>query len=200
MITRTTTRLLDELCAPGNERVWEEFDARYRPILEGVARKLGFGDEEAAEITQESLTTFLQAFRAGRYDRSKGRLSSWLVGITRNTAMAICRRGVIGGKHKAGGDTLVAGVPDEAQLTLIWDEQCEREVLRAAMAQLRATSRTDERTFLAFELVALRGATAEAAAQACGMSVAEVYVAKNRMTRRLKETITLLREAYREDG
>jgi hypothetical protein len=49
------------------------------------------------------------------------------------------------------------------------------------------------------ELVALRGVPAQAAAEQCGMSVDEVYVAKNRVTRQLREIVTEMTKAYDDE-
>jgi len=72
--TTTTTALLDGLHDPANEEVWREFDTRYRPIILGFAVKLGLSDEDAADVAQDTLARFVQEYRAGRYDRTRGRL------------------------------------------------------------------------------------------------------------------------------
>jgi len=73
-VSRTTTRLLEGLCDPEDEALWCEFDAQYRPILVGFARRLGLNVEDAADLAQETLVRFVEAYRAGRYDRGKARL------------------------------------------------------------------------------------------------------------------------------
>ena len=84
MLTRTTTALLDDLADPANEAVWHDFDARYRPVLVGFGRRLGLGAEDAADAAQDALARFVRSYREGRYDRGRGRLSSWIIGIARN--------------------------------------------------------------------------------------------------------------------
>ena len=48
--TTTTTVLLEGLLDSGNEAVWREFDARYRPIIVGFARTLGLDPDDAADV------------------------------------------------------------------------------------------------------------------------------------------------------
>jgi DNA-directed RNA polymerase specialized sigma24 family protein len=64
---------------------------------------------------------------------------------------------------------------------------------------VRAESGVDERTMLAFELVALRGVPTGEAAHQCGMSTEQVYVAKSRVTKRLRQIVAQLTEAFEED-
>ncbi len=58
--------------------------------------------------------------------------------------------------------------------------------------------RTAEPTLRAFDLFAVRGVPAEEVARECGMTVDEVYTAKNRVTGRLREIVEELTAAWRE--
>jgi len=150
LATRTTTRLLDALRDKSNEPIWGQFDARYRPVLAGLARRLGLRDTDADEVAQQSLVEFMCAYREGRYDRSKGRLSSWLLGIAHHTALKFLR----GQRHPlhAGEDVALPALPEEQAL---------RE---------------------------------------CGMSVDQVYVAKSRLTKRLRALVAEMTAAFEVDA
>ncbi|HYF15024.1 MAG TPA: sigma-70 family RNA polymerase sigma factor [Phycisphaerales bacterium] len=193
--TRTTTQLLDALRDLKNEPVWALFDARYRPVIQGLARRLGLDDEAAEETAQQTLSEFVRAYRDGRYDRERGRLSSWLLGIAHITALKALRS-----RRGHAGNTALDAVPDESSLRLIWTEERDRAILERALRVLRAESDTDERTILAFELVALRGVPASDAASQCGMSVEQVYVAKSRCTKRLRGLVEAMEVAFEEDA
>ncbi len=193
--TRTTTRLIQDLRDPANARAWGEFDARYRPILEGFGRRLGFDVHDAAELAQQSLAEFVRSYLDGHYRREQGRLSSWLIGIARNVGSAMRR------KQQAcvhGGGSIVADLPDDATMTRIWERERQRAILAESLVRLRATSLVEEHTFRAFELFALQGVAAEDAASQCGISVESVYLAKSRLTKRLRETVRELSAAYAE--
>lgn len=195
--TRTTTRLIEQLRDPANGEAWSGFDARYRPVLIRFARTLGFNPEAAAEIAQQALVEFVVAYRAGRYERDQGRLSSWLLGIARNVA-ARTRRDW----RPAAGDSALANVeaaiPDDARLTQIWEREREAAVLAEAMTRLRESSRAQEHTLRAFELAALHGVPAAEVAIQCGIDVDTVYVIKNRMTKRLREIVSELSHAFEQ--
>ncbi len=194
---RTTTKLLDALRDHSNEPAWAHIDQRYRGVIAGVARRLGLRDADADEVAQQTLSEFVRAYRDGRYDRAKGRLSSWILGIARHTSLRILR-----GSSREGlaGTTTLAQVPDEEALRSIWTDERDRAILSRALTMLRDESMVDDRTLEAFELVALRGVPAARAAEQCSMSIDQVYVAKNRVTKRLRETVAQLTEAFEEDA
>lgn len=195
--TRTTTRLLDALRDPGNEPVWLHIDARYRPVLTGLARRLGLTDAAAEEVAQQSLAEFVRAYRDGRYDRAKGRLSSWIMGIAHNTARHALRDGR---REVSVGGTAFATIPDEHELRTIWMEERDRAILDRAMALLRDEATIDDRTLLAFELFGLRGVPVGEVASRCSMTTEQVYVAKSRVTKRLRRAVEELTAAFEEDA
>ncbi|MBL8886328.1 MAG: sigma-70 family RNA polymerase sigma factor [Phycisphaerales bacterium] len=196
LATKTTTRLLDALLEPANEPAWAQIDGRYRPVIAGLARRLGLRDSDADEVAQQALSEFVRVYRAGRYDRNKGRLSSWILGIAHHTALRIARNNK---KNLLPGATILSDAPDEQALRNIWTDERDRTILSRAMSMLRDESDVDDRTLQAFELVALRGVPAPEAAAQSGMSVEQVYVAKSRMTKKLREVVLQLTEAFEED-
>lgn len=189
--TRTTTQLLDALRDFRNEPAWEQIDGRYRPVVASLARRLGLGDADAEEIAQRALSEFVRGYREGRYVRGRGRLSSWILGIAHNLSRQRMR-------ELARAPAMV--VPDEPEaLRSVWDEERDRSILWKAFGLLSDGSGIEARTLLAFELCGLRGTPVAAAAVQCGMSVDEVYVAKSRVARRLREVVATLTEAFEED-
>ncbi len=194
--TRTTTKLLDALRDLGNEPVWDHIDARYRPVLTGLARRLGLREADADEVAQQSLAEFVRAYRDGRYDRSKGRLSSWILGIAHHTTLHALRSGR---REVAVGATALSELPDESALRSIWEDERDRAILDQAISMLRDESAVDDRTLLAFELFALRGVPVAEVASRCDMNADQVYVAKSRVTKRLKKLVEELTVAFEED-
>jgi DNA-directed RNA polymerase specialized sigma24 family protein len=148
---------LDALAQPDNQPVWTVLDARYRPVIAALTRRIGLSDVDAEEAAQQTLTEFVRAFGEGRYDRGKGRLSSWILGIAHHTALRMLRQRKSG---PAVGSTAVEA---------------------------------------AVEVVAIRGVPVAAAAAQCGMSESQVYVAKSRVLKQLKEIVAELTKAFEED-
>ena len=196
MLTRTTTQLLESLQDPSNEGIWQEFDDRFRPVLEAFARSLGLVDEDAAEVAQLTLVQFSADYRAGSYDRTRGRLSSWMLGIARNR---IADLGRVRQKQRLNrGESALVALPDDATMTQAWETARRRVIFARALDVLRNDSRMGDRTIKAFELCAIRNAPPETAAQECGMTVAEVYVAKNRAIKKLREIVAELTMEFDE--
>jgi RNA polymerase sigma factor (sigma-70 family) len=197
LLTRTTTAMLDDLLDPENEQVWQLFDERYRPILVGFARRLGLQPEDAADAAQETLRHFVRSYREGKYQRDRGRLRSWLVGIARNCIMDLRQQAAA--RPERPGLTAIDRLPDEQQLTTIWDDERDRAVLGQALDALRRETRTDERTIHAFEQVAIQQQRPAAVAAELGMSLNDVYLAKHRCLRRLRGLVDELTAAYERD-
>ncbi len=193
-IPTTTTLLLDSLKDERNARAWEEFDVRYRRVIEDFAKSLGLREEDAQEVAQQTLADFVQAYRAGRYDRGRGRLHSWIIGIAQNKVVDVFRS-----KARAGpqaSETSMADLSDTHRLTQIWDDQLKKTILQRALERLQSETNFDAKTLRAFELVALRDVSVEAAAEECGMKPSDVYVAKHRSLKRLREIVAEITDTY----
>ncbi|MHC4946635.1 MAG: RNA polymerase sigma factor [Planctomycetota bacterium] len=193
-LTRTTTVLLDGLHDQANVAAWMEFDRRYRPIVIGFARRLGLADPDAADVAQETMARFLEEYRAGRYDRDRGRLRSWIIAIARTRVAGIRRRRAT--RREARGESAIVDLADEARLTSIWDAERRTRILREALTRLRETTRTDERTIRTFEMHVLNHVPAAAVAAELDIGVQDVYLAKSRVARRLREIVTSLESVY----
>lgn len=196
--TTTTTLLLQRLCDARNEAEWVELDARYRPILVGVGRHMGLGPDEAEEVAQESLAQFARDYLEGRYNREKGRLRAWLIGICRHRVLDAHRRLARCGANR--GESVLMNLADVHTVTKVWEEREKQIVLKRAMEELHGSERIARGTIRTFEMVALEGVPANTVAETMGITVAEVYRVKNRVTNRLREIVAQLTDAYRADA
>lgn len=194
--TRTTTLLLEGLHDSDDAAAWAEFDARYRPILLAFARKLGLDDSDAADVAQDTIARFIDEYRAGRYDRDRGRLRSWLLTIARTRIAMIYRKADT--RREARGDSAFITLEDDAALTQVWDEQQRTFVLQQALVELRRTTKAADRTVEAFELLVFQQMPVDAVAARLNMSRHDVYLAKSRMAQRLRSIVEQLEFAYTE--
>lgn len=193
----TTTRLLESLHDSGNEAAWSELDSRYRPIIFGVARRIGLGEEDAADVAQQTLIEFFRDYRSGKYDRERGRLRMWIAGIARHRSLDLLRSEVR--RRGFRGESGYLQLPAEKQLSELWNGEREQLILRRAMDELRENSGTTENTLQVFERVALEGLPPDRVARERQLSVDEVYRIKHRITRRLREITARLRALYQEE-
>ncbi len=194
-VSRTTTAMLQALHDPAATEAWEAFDARYRPIIHGFARNLGLSDEEAADVAQETLARFVEQYRDGRYDRERGRLGAWLVGIARYRVLDV-RRGY--GRRAVRGESAMVDLDDDRSLGELWETQRRARIAEMAMARLRDTGRGDPKTLEAFELLMVHGLTPAVVAEQLEMPVQSVYVAKSRTAERLQRLVSEIEADFDE--
>ncbi|MFK7960853.1 MAG: RNA polymerase sigma factor [Phycisphaerales bacterium] len=196
--TRTTTRLLDDLADPENEASWAEIDRRYRPIVIGVAHRLGLGEEAAAEIAQATMVSFLTSYRRGGYDRSRGRLRSWIVGICRHR---IADHYEDARKRKpVGGDTMLDQLPAGTDFDGLWETERRRVILRRALEELPNRTRLKSSTVQAFSRFAIDRQPVERVAADLGLTVDDVYQAKNRVATKLRSIAADLERRFDEES
>lgn len=194
-ITLTGTTLLEGLRA-GDDALWREYVGRYEPLIVRTLRRSGLGVDDAEELTQQALVAFAEAFRAGRYDRDRGRLRSWLFGIVRNQLRGWLRAVAERPRALAGtaAGELLAETPTEDPLESIWDEEWRRGVLRQVLRQVR--SEVSEATWRSFELFALQGLSAAETAERLGTTASKVFRAKSRVLGRVRGLRQFMDEVF----
>ena len=194
---RTTTILLERL-RDFDDAAWEEFVERFRDPVVRFGMRLGLGEGEVDDFAQDTLIAFAKAYREGRYQRDRGRLSSWLFGIAHKEAQRMKREcakrpGLVPGRAD-GSTTFFSSQPDEDELRKTWDDGWDHHVIARCLEQAR--SEFEPSTFEAFELAALRQVPAEEVARRLGLTRNAVYVAKHRVLARLGE----LQEGFATTG
>ncbi len=192
--TATSTLLLQGLHDEANHEVWAQFDRRYRPILMAFARRLGLSEADAADVAQETMARFLEEYRAGKYDRQRGRLRSWIISLARTRVAQVYRRR--DRNREVAGISAAADLDDDQRLTQIWEDERRRVLLREAMQQLREATKTNDKTIRAFELLVFNQLTPADVARQLQITPQDVYRAKNRVAQRLQEILDQLEQAY----
>ncbi|MBX3389132.1 MAG: RNA polymerase sigma factor [Phycisphaeraceae bacterium] len=189
--------LLEQLKSEGNQEAWQRVDERFRGIVFGAARRVGLDEADAADVAQETMVQCLRDFRAGGYDRARGRLSGWIIAIAHNRISDVLRR-----KQRANqdvGDTSLVALPAVDAVSAAWNEALRDDLFRRSWERLQAESGQNPATIKAFELAVIRGVPTQAVAQECGLTVDQVYLAKNRVSGKLREIVEEMTKAY-EDG
>ena len=197
-VSRTTTVLLEGLRDPANAEAWATFDRLYRPIVIAFARRLGLSDSDSADVAQETMAQFVQEYRANRYDRTRGRLRTWLIALTK-TRIATMRRNEAR-QRQWRGDSAFVDLADDVQLTQIWDAERRLVVLRQALDVLRGKTRSSDTTIRAFECLVINRMPPAAVATELGISTHDVYLAKSRITQRLREIIVTIDADFDDDS
>jgi RNA polymerase sigma-70 factor (ECF subfamily) len=191
LATVTSTTLLEGLRDPANEAVWEQWVARYRPLVVRTASRVGVPEVDAEDVAQNALLAFALAYREGRYERTRGRLRAWLFGIVSNQVLRWReRRARVGAREEETLGELTA--PDE--LEALWNEEWRAAVLRQCFAALRPEFQ--ETTLEAFERFVLRGEPARDVARGLGLTENAVFGAKRRVLRRLRQIEPMMDEIF----
>ena len=204
----TTTILLHRLHDSRDAAAWEQFDARFRGVIVSTGLRLGLTPADAEEAAQETMLCALRDYQAGKYDRTRGRLSSWIVAIAHHRIVDVQRsrrRDLKAlGTVRGNGDgptvspTSAVASPQIPDVAEAFEQSLERHIFERAWEKLREESGMGEATLLAFELTAIRGVPATEAATQCQMSADQVYVAKHRVAKKLQEIVGLIDRAVRD--
>ena len=183
MVPSTSTTLLRDIAQDPQHGRWEEFVARYRPMMEAFLCER-FPSVEADDIIQETLVVLCRVLPSYRYaPDEKGHFRNYLTGILRNKALRQLhnekRRAELA--EMAGGSAVVA------------DDQSWREaVFEIALRQFLADESVSDRTKRIFERTAINGESPEAVAVAFKMTRHAVDQAKSRAMARLREIVKRL--------
>jgi RNA polymerase sigma-70 factor (ECF subfamily) len=197
-VTHTTTALLEGLHDDGGNAAWEVLDRRYRPIVIGLARRLGLPEQDALDVAQDTMIRVLDEYRDGRYDRERGRMRSWLLSIARTKIANVYRKRAV--RREARGESAMVAIPNDQELEDIWATERRSVVLREALADLQATSKTSDQSIRAFEMLVFHRQGVSDVAKKLDMSENDVYLAKSRVAKKLKETVQKLESLYDEDA
>jgi RNA polymerase sigma-70 factor (ECF subfamily) len=180
----------------GNQTAWGQFVQRYQPVLIRFAQKAGLPLADAEDAAQETLLAFSSAYRQGRYDRDRGRLRSWLMGIAKNKILHLHRRKGreinVNESHSKTG--VIEGAPDDRSMSEMWETEWRQAVLKACMDEVR--DEVEPTTMQSFELIMIRQWSAEKVAVELGMTVNAVNKAKRRVTSRMREVYQRLEKEW----
>lgn len=187
---QTRPSLLVRIRDAQDGRAWAEFVEIYAPLVYAFVRRGGLQDADAADLTQEVLCAVARAARRLDYQPERGTFRSWLLTVTRNKLRNYLSRQQPGAR--GSGDSAVQGLldalPDPEQDDVQqWNRQYRQRVLEWASVRVRPM--VEERTWQAFWQTAVLARAPVEVAQELGLSVANVYRAKNRVIVRLKELV-----------
>jgi RNA polymerase sigma-70 factor (ECF subfamily) len=186
----TRLSLLVRLRDARDDAAWAQFVEIYAPLVFVFARKHGLQDADAADLTQDVLQAVSGGIRRLDYDPRRGTFRGWLFTAARNKL-----RNFLAGRNRPGRATGDAAAQQRLQElpareedpTAWWDREYERRVFAWAAEQVRGT--VQESTWQAFWQTAVEGKTGPETARALHLSVTAVYLARSRVTARLRDVV-----------
>jgi RNA polymerase sigma factor (sigma-70 family) len=186
----TRQSLLVRLKDPRDEQAWTEFVAIYAPLFDRLARAKGLQPADAADLAQDVFRAVAGAIDRYDPDPARGSFRGWLFRIARNLIINLLAARRI--RPLATGDSDVwemlerVPAPDDEETTF-FDTEYRRRIFHWAVELVRGEFRSS--TWQAFWLTAVEGQEPKIAAQAAGISVGAVYIARSRVMARLKGVI-----------
>jgi RNA polymerase sigma-70 factor (ECF subfamily) len=187
----TRPSLLLRVRDPEDEAAWSQFVAIYTPLIFAFCRGRGLMEADAADVTQEVLKAVAVAVPRFEYDPERSSFRNWLFTVVRsklnNFITAQARR------PQPAGDTALQqfiNLTADGSAEETWRQEYQSHLLRWAATQIRPEFK--EATWDAFWRTAVLGEEAERVAAALGLSLNAIYIARSRVTSRLKQTIDAL--------
>jgi len=199
----THSSLLSRLKDWDDQESWKEFFDTYWKLIYGVAIKSGLGDAEAQDVVQETVLSVAKKMHDFRYDRSIGSFKSWLLLITRRRIADHLRKLYREPpKHQpelndgTARTATVERAPDPASLELdtIWEEEWQKNLLDASIKRVRC--QVDPRQFQIFDSYVLKQWPVKDVKNTLGVSAAQVYIAKHRISSLIKKEIKRLEAKF----
>jgi DNA-directed RNA polymerase specialized sigma24 family protein len=185
-----TTLLVPLLSSTGAEDAWRVFVARFWPRIVEWAKRSGAGRDDAEQIASEVLLKLSCGRALTLFDRGKGSFRPWLRKVVQRVAVNFLGKSrKTPGSAGRGGDPLDA-LLDPASLEALADDIdfCFASDLRKAESAVeRVRARIRPETWEAYYRTAILGNSPVETADALGLSVPAVYMAKQRVDAMLIE-------------
>lgn len=178
----TRASLLLRLKDHSDAQAWEEFYAVYSPLLYQYARARGLSREDSQEVRDQCLEVVVRKIGTFQYDRKKGGFKSWLRRVTANKVVDLLRkrheRPARSGQLRALADP--GPSPDQ-----LWEQEWKRCHLKLCVEQVRSS--VSGAYFKAFCLLLFDGCSVQDVCERLGMSADQVYLAKSRVLKRVRQ-------------
>jgi RNA polymerase sigma-70 factor (ECF subfamily) len=197
----TSPTLLERLANPGDSRSWQEFYDRYRKLISGFAMKAGLTEDEAEEVVQE---TFISAFKnlpKFRYNPKVCTFRTWLLNLSNWRVMDQLRKRRAPSAPRAGGrqreetdggarTATIERVPEDSgpELAAGCDKEYSVKLLHHALAEVKR--KVEPKRWQIFDLYVFKEWTVKEVAKNLGVSAAQVYLTKHRVSKLLEQEIT----------
>lgn len=189
----TRPSLLLRLRDARDEAAWSQFVAIYTPLIFGFCRGRGLSEADAADVAQEVLRAVAGAIPRFTYDPERSSFRNWLLTVVRskmNNFFAVQAR-----QPRPAGETTLQQFaerePDRA-VEETWRREYQANLVRWAAGQIQSEFKAQ--TWDAFWRTAMQGETAETVAGELGLTLNALYIARSRVTSRLKQTIQTVEE------
>jgi RNA polymerase sigma-70 factor (ECF subfamily) len=183
----TSLSLLEHLRLSPTDSAWQRLVDLYTPLIRAWLRRYSLLDQDADDVVQEVLAIVVRKIPEFKRKPRTGAFRRWLRTITVNCLRGFWRsrrfRPKVAG-NKSFGQILDQLEDADSALSKRWDKEHDDHVTRRLLEMIRP--RFEERTWQAFQRVALEGAAVDQVADELGMSINAVFIAKSRVVHSLR--------------
>ena len=193
----TRQSLLERLRRWDDQESWRDFFNLYWGLLYATAIKSGLNDPEAQDVVQDTIILVAKKMSGFKYDPAVDSFKGWLLYLTRKRiAMEYRKRArdhVQPSAEPSEGNAEIEAIPDPAGINLevVWDEEWARTLWEAALARVK--EQVALKQFQMFDLYVVKERPAPEVAQALGVTIAQVYLAKHRISALFKKELAQLK-------
>ena len=188
----TRATLIQRLKNWQDQASWQDFFDTYWKLIFTVAIQAGLTEVEAQDVVQETMFSVARHMPSFTYDRV-GSFKTWLLNMTRwrirdqiRRRQSLAHRRPFSSETATGTSTADKVVdPSTENLDALWDSQWEQNLFEAAIAKVKRS--VDPQKYQVFDLYVKKEWSAEKVAEAFGINVSQVYLAKRRISEMIKE-------------
>jgi RNA polymerase sigma-70 factor (ECF subfamily) len=195
----TRQSLLERLKHWEDHDSWQDFFETYWKLIYSTAVKSGLNDAEAQDVVQDTVITVAKKITGFKYDPAVDSFKGWLLYYTRKRIALQYRRR----ERDRGGNAEhveIKEVPGEVEdladpaginLEAIWDEEWKQNLWDLAI--MRVKEQVSPKQFQIFNRYVLQEQPAPEVAKALDLTIAQVYLAKHRISAMLKTELESLK-------
>lgn len=194
----TRESLLRRLKSWEDQESWADFFNTYWRLIYSAALKAGLNEAQAQDVVQDTIIVVAKKMKDFTYDRAIDSFKGWLLYLTRKRIALEYRRKelarVTSGSSESTDWILEANdLPDPAGFDLqsVWEQEWERNLWEAAITRVK--KEVNAKQFQMFDLYTIKEKSAQEVARQLNVPVAQVYLAKHRISSLLKKELTRLR-------
>ena len=182
----TTRKDLLQKVHSNDQQAWNDFVEYYTPLIQLCAKDFSLTQQESEELRQIVCLAVFKKDLTGQYDETKGRFRTFLRKVISNAAIDIIR------KRKP---TLpiedASQIPEETEDK--FEEKWRKFIYEKALQVLRQNC--DNVTYMAFDLYVRKEMPVMDVARTLNISEDQVFQAKSRSLKRLKDIIYRLEKS-----
>jgi len=188
---RTRSSLLIDVRDSQDQQAWEEFQARYTPMIRGWCRQ--WFPREADDMVQEVMLLLVRRLRTFEYEPGPRRFRGYLKTVTNNLMADLKEKERV--RPMVDGDGLAEDVEASVDLEARLKKEFDLELLEKAKNNVR--SRVEPRTWSAYVETAERGRKGAEVARELDKSVGAIHTARWYVLKLLQEEIAFLENSSR---